>query len=132
VHLAVSAWGRLDDIAVRQTTLLHKCANPRCIVRFRFLGQGKLFQMESEYLEAASALPSRTAKRSRSWRRIERYWLCDECACTLTLTFDQSHGIVTVPLPETPKRRILIPLQLREFGLAGRSARAAQGSRGVA
>ena len=111
--------------------MLHKCANPNCIVRFRFLGQGKLFQIESEYLEAPSAVQERTAQRSRSSRRIERYWLCDECASTLTLTFDQSHGIVTVPLSELPKRQILTPLHLQELGLAGRSVRAAQGSRGL-
>ena len=46
---------------------------------------------------------------------MERYWLCDECAAGLTLTFDQSHGIVTVPLPDTPRQRILTGVHLQEL-----------------
>jgi hypothetical protein len=30
---------------------------------------------------------------------IDRYWLCDHCCSTLTLTFEQGRGIATIPLP---------------------------------
>jgi hypothetical protein len=91
--------------------MLHKCANPACAVRFRNLGRGKLFQIEAEYLEAPAPRPSASGRRVRTLRRVERYWLCDECASSLTLTFDQSRGVVTVPLPELAKPRVLTALR---------------------
>jgi hypothetical protein len=93
--------------------MLHKCANPACAVRFRYLGRGKLFQIESEYLAAPAPGPSASGRRVRGLRRVERYWLCDECACSLTLTFDQSSGVVTVPLPDAAKQRVLTALRLQ-------------------
>jgi hypothetical protein len=93
-------------------TMLHKCVNPACAVRFRNLGRGKLYQIESEYLEAPAPGPSPSGRRVRTVRKVERYWLCDECACSLTLTFDQSRGVVTVPLPDTAKPRVLPALRL--------------------
>ena len=33
-------------------------------------------------------------------RRIEHYWLCDACSPSVTLTFDQGRGVITVPLPD--------------------------------
>jgi hypothetical protein len=33
-------------------------------------------------------------------RRIEHYWLCDECASFLSLAFDKCRGIITMPLPD--------------------------------
>jgi hypothetical protein len=110
--------------------MLHKCANPDCLTRFLFLGRGRLFQIESDYVEARSSAHPRTVRNARPVRRIERYWLCDECASILTLTFDQTHGVVTVPLPEIPQQRILTTLRLQELGPAARSARATHGSRG--
>lgn len=95
--------------------MLHKCANPACTIRFRNLGRGKLFQIESEFLEAPALGVAASTRRSRSLRRVERYWLCDECAAELTLTFDQSHGVVTVPLQDTPRQRLLTSMHLQEL-----------------
>jgi hypothetical protein len=39
--------------------MLHKCANPDCVIRFRFLGRGRLFQIESDYVEALQRIPER-------------------------------------------------------------------------
>jgi hypothetical protein len=94
-------------------TMLHKCVNPACAVRFRNLGRGKLYQIESEYLEAPAPGPSPSGRRVRTLRKVERYWLCDQCASSLTLTFDQSSGVVTVPLPDTAKPRVLPALRLQ-------------------
>jgi hypothetical protein len=32
-------------------------------------------------------------------RRIEHYWMCDECSGFLSLAFDKSRGVITMPLP---------------------------------
>ena|SRR5882672_1766421 len=80
--------------------MLHKCVNPTCSRPFRRLEEGKLFQVETEDC-VPSALPrSRSLRASRPFRRVERYWLCDACASSLTLTFERGHGVVLVPLPQ--------------------------------
>jgi hypothetical protein len=80
--------------------MLYKCANPVCTRPFRRLDEGKLFQVETEYFpasESRQALPTRGGRMLR--HHVERYWLCDDCALTLTLTFEQGRGISTNPLP---------------------------------
>jgi hypothetical protein len=114
--------------------MLHKCANPACAVRFRHLGRGKLFQIESGYLEAPALAPSVSGRRVRALRRVERYWLCDECASALTLTFDRSRGVVTVPLPDSAKQRVLTALRLQPLpstAATGRTSGSRWGMRGV-
>jgi len=90
--------------------MLYKCANPACVKPFRRLDEGKLFQVETEYFPASErqALP---AKRGRMLRHhIERYWLCDSCSSTLTLTFEQGRGISTIPLQVKGNRLPSIPI----------------------
>lgn len=80
--------------------MLQKCANPSCSSVFRRLSDGKLFQVETEYFEKTFR-PSPVIPRNKSRRRVEYFWLCGDCASSLSLTFDKTHGIVTVPLPGT-------------------------------
>jgi hypothetical protein len=45
-------------------------------------------------------------------RRIEHYWMCDECSSFLSLAFDKARGIITMPLPDiegTKTVRVLGP-----------------------
>jgi hypothetical protein len=78
--------------------MLYKCANEACSVPFRRLREGKLFQVETEYF--AQNQPGTTHRRSRPWRRVEHYWLCDSCSGHITLAFDRERGVITVPLPD--------------------------------
>lgn len=80
--------------------MLHKCANPACSTQFRYLRQGKLFQVETEYFPGTSQRNERAVRKSKPSRHVEHYWLCDECAPYITLTFDGEGGMMTVPLPE--------------------------------
>ena len=36
--------------------------------------------------------------------RIEYYWLCDQCAFVLTLSYEKGRGVVAVPRPQVAKR----------------------------
>ena len=90
--------------------MLHKCANPACSTRYRYLGRGKLFQIEMERFEAEAAAEASLRKR-RLLHRVERYWLCDDCASSLTLTFERGCGVSTVPLPRGMERSILKAVQ---------------------
>jgi hypothetical protein len=83
--------------------LLHKCANPACHNPFRKLSQGKLFLVETEPLEASGL--RRISWRGKSSHRVEYYWLCDQCAFVLTLSYERDRGVVTVPRPDLAKKR---------------------------
>ena len=83
--------------------MLHKCANPGCIRPFRRLTEGKLFLIEIN----ASCSPGQSGSRrdGQTPHRIEHFWLCEECAAVLTLSFEKGRGMVTVPLPESIRKR---------------------------
>jgi hypothetical protein len=83
--------------------LLHKCANPACHNPFRKLSQGKLFLVETEPLEGSDL--RRTSWKGKSSHRVEYYWLCDQCAFVLTLSYEKERGVVTVPRPDFAKKR---------------------------
>lgn len=79
--------------------MLCKCANEACSTPFRRLREGKLFQVETEYLPGRGSR-SGMQRKVRPGRRIEHYWLCDACSPFITLTFDRQRGVITVPLPD--------------------------------
>ncbi len=73
--------------------MLSKCANPVCSAPFRYLHQGRIFSLmlgpEPNGINAA-------------WdhvveRPVERYWLCEACARTMTLC-RAKNGVVVRPL----------------------------------
>jgi hypothetical protein len=93
--------------------MLHKCANPACSNPFRYLSQGKLYKVETD-LFAPSPNSSRTRNPKPS-RKVEYYWLCDECSSFLTLAFDRARGMVTVPRPDTLSRKRPIGADVMEM-----------------
>ena len=76
--------------------MLSKCANPTCSTPFRYLRDGKLFEIESKVGE-----PSAVGER-KAVRRVEFFWLCGKCAEELMVIHDDQKGVITVPL-EAPK-----------------------------
>jgi hypothetical protein len=88
--------------------MLHKCANSTCSNLFRRLHEGKLFQVETEYLPAFHAVAS--WRRNQPIRKVERYWLCDGCAAQMTLSFEKG-GVVTVPLARDRQTSIKLPME---------------------
>jgi len=79
--------------------MLSKCANPECPAPFRKLREGKLFNVEVASF-ASDKRPAESSQfRTREQRRVEFYWLCNQCAAYLTLAYDRERGIITVPLP---------------------------------
>ena len=76
--------------------MLSKCANPECTAPFHYLREGKLFQIDTSM--AQLPVPELVEK-GKPPHHIEYFWLCEECARVVTLTFDSRRGICTVPLP---------------------------------
>lgn len=72
-----------------------KCANPACLHPFHYLGEGKLFRMETpaEGPERGEAPPFSVMRP----RRVEHFWLCGDCARTLTLIQEEGQ-VLAVPI----------------------------------
>ncbi len=73
--------------------MVSKCANPNCAASFRYFHIGKLFRMEtSSGLERRRSM-GQDEVLSRPLRRIEFYWLCENCASKMTLVCDENSGV---------------------------------------
>ena len=68
--------------------MVAKCANPSCGARFRYLNEGKLFQVERRGAKGVSP----------TGHNVEHYWLCAGCAQRFTLTANPDHEVSVVPL----------------------------------
>jgi hypothetical protein len=66
--------------------VLSKCANPACFTRFRYLHEGRIFNIEIR--------PERS--NGYAHLRIEHYWLCESCARLLKVVWED--GKVTTRL----------------------------------
>jgi hypothetical protein len=78
--------------------MLSKCANPGCAATFLYLHQGKLYRLDTN----VEAVAGTSAKKPS--RRVEFFWLCDQCAAEVTLGYKRGTGITVVPLPKVLKR----------------------------
>ena len=77
--------------------MVSKCANPNCAAGFRYFHIGKLFRMEtSPGLERRRSM-GQDEVLSRPLRRIEFYWLCENCASKMTLVCDENSGVSVQP-----------------------------------
>ncbi len=65
--------------------MLSKCANPTCLSRFRYLHEGRIFNI---VMAALSSESNRAAT-----RKIEHFWLCERCAQTFTVVLE--NGLVS-------------------------------------
>jgi hypothetical protein len=74
--------------------MVSKCSNPRCSNPFRYLHEGKLFRMAVTSGATFEVDPG--TKKSSS--HIEFFWLCEECAPEMTLTFKHGIGVTTQPV----------------------------------
>jgi hypothetical protein len=77
--------------------MLHKCANAACSTLFRSMHRGKLFQVEQEIAKVSTTY-SRLARQNSVRKRVEHYWLCDQCFPLFTLSFEPQQGVIAVPL----------------------------------
>ena len=100
-RLSRTAWPKIQSWSIhflecrsRGVAVLNKCANPACSALFRYLHQGKLFEVEIQYAESPAG--GGQAKAVHGKGHAERCWLCDDCAAHVTLRFDSQRGEVMV------------------------------------
>ena len=73
--------------------MLSKCANPECSAQFRYFHQGKLFRLEtSAGFERRRSLGENELPQ-KPLRRVEFYWLCENCADKMALSYDRETGV---------------------------------------
>ena len=75
--------------------MMSKCANPCCSSAFRYLREGKLFQVPAGMSYAAQGELKKTPSRD------EFFWLCGACSKEFTIVADAVEGVRTVP--RTPR-----------------------------
>jgi hypothetical protein len=79
--------------------MVSRCANPECATPLRYLRDGRLFQFEVRSVGASASLPSEKGSPvKKPCREVSHFWLCGQCAATLTLAFDQHRGVTVIPL----------------------------------
>lgn len=78
--------------------MVSRCANPACSAPLRYLRDGRLFQFEIRSLIVPGIRPGRAQARADSSRQVSHFWLCGQCSCNLTLTFDGAQGVKLIPL----------------------------------
>jgi hypothetical protein len=86
--------------------MLSKCLNSRCSARFQYLGQGRLFRIdfvEAVKKQARAGKEAALALRSKACP-IEHFWLCQDCAATLTIELSDGGEVRLVPY-EIPARK---------------------------
>ena len=72
--------------------MLSKCANPGCSQPFRYLRDGKLFEIENGGSDNSAVGDKKPS------RRVEFFWLCGQCSAEFTVVNDKDRGVITVPL----------------------------------
>lgn len=78
--------------------MVSKCVNPECSATFLYLRQGKLFRRETDTVHANDSFLGADPETRKASRHVEFYWLCDDCAATMTLTYKKGVGVTTEPL----------------------------------
>lgn len=75
--------------------MVSKCANPDCATTFRYFHTGKLFRVETPAITVQETWDDNTMK--KPMRRLEFFWLCEDCAGKMTLGFDRGIGVSVRP-----------------------------------
>jgi len=81
--------------------MIEKCLNSACSVSFRYLHKGKLFVLEA----ADSSTIKPFADQPQKTRRLQLFWLCEECCRTMTVINEKGRGIRVVPLSSAGDER---------------------------
>jgi hypothetical protein len=100
--------------------MLSKCLNPNCSAILHHMGQGRLYRVNFTEAGRRSAPTGKVVAasiRSKSCP-IEHFWLCENCATSMTIALSDAGEIHLVPLespapkpfagrsPETDERRV--------------------------
>ena len=73
--------------------MVSKCANPECFATFHYFHTGKLFRVETCSGEERRRTMGEDYAARKPLRRIEFYWLCENCAPRMTVAYEHAAGV---------------------------------------
>jgi hypothetical protein len=82
--------------------MISKCANPACSARFLYMHQGKLYRFEREAEDNAELMLGFDPIVRKHSAGAQFYWLCENCAASMTLIRCKGVGVTMHP------RRLLL------------------------
>jgi hypothetical protein len=80
--------------------MVSRCANPVCSSLFLYLHAGKIFRTEAETSSRLATGFGADAEMKKPARRVELFWLCNECASKMTLVFCKDAGATVRPIAQ--------------------------------
>jgi len=78
--------------------MITRCANPPCSRPFSTLAEGRLYQFEITSISISAVDESSTPFDETPQRETAHFWLCSQCASTMTLTLEPLGGLRVFPL----------------------------------
>ena len=102
--------------------MLSKCLNQNCSETFQYLGQGRLYRIDfteagRKRAQAGKQSPSSNLSKSD---RMEHFWLCENCAATMTIELSEDGAVRLVPLA-IPGKPVEVPARRRHKQVANAS-----------
>ncbi len=96
--------------------MLSQCANPACCRLLTSLSEGRLFQFEIVSISVSADDGSREDFDETPTKETAYFWLCSECAATMSLTLEPVSGLRLVPLESVPSepKGIRLPPELHD------------------
>lgn len=77
--------------------MVGKCANPECAAEFRYANRGKLFAFEIRHPSGPCRDVPPTICEKKPSHALVHFWLCENCARTLTVHFTAKTGVSVMP-----------------------------------
>jgi len=78
-----------------------QCANSSCCRPLTSFSEGRLFQFEITSISVSAVDEQREEFDETPKRDTANFWLCSQCAKTMTLTMEPIEGLRLVPLDAT-------------------------------
>jgi hypothetical protein len=81
--------------------MISQCANPTCGRTLSSLAEGRLFQFEITSISISAVDENNDQFDETPQRETAHFWLCSQCAATMTLTLEPLGGLRVLPM-ESP------------------------------
>ncbi|HEX6504172.1 MAG TPA: hypothetical protein VF011_13095 [Terriglobales bacterium] len=82
--------------------MISQCANPGCSRTITSLAEGRLFQFEITSISISAVDENANQFDETPQRETVHFWLCSECASTMTLTLEPLGGLRVLPVDSAP------------------------------
>lgn len=82
--------------------MISQCSNPSCGRSLSSLAEGRLFQFEITSISISAVDNNSEQFDETPQRETAHFWLCSQCASTMTLSLEPLGGLRVLPLEAAP------------------------------